>query len=233
MQTSAYKAIHIDKNMTDKTLEHQMERTSEYIGVQTPKVPGKAEETEQHANDKQKKAPAVPSVSFGQLYSYAEGKDKVIMAIGVIFAIINGITLPMLGVLLKSATNGLIPYDQHAINKAAIQYLILSLVLLVSGYAYYVCFKYTAEKQIKKIRVECFRRILFQEIAWLISDTNNNNVEEEYKWQYLASIYAKNTDIKNRASQELQILKARNKLSNEKVSEIKNKAQRWINTNWN
>ena len=73
----------------------------------------------------------------------------------------------------------------------------------------------------------------FQEIAWLISETNNNNVEEEYKWQYLTSIFVTNIDIKNRALQELQILKARNKLSNEKVSEIKKKAQKWINTNWN
>lgn len=67
----------------------------------------------------------------------------------------------------------------------------------------------------------------FQEIAWILE-----NDEEIYKWQYLASIYSNNYDLKNRAAQELEIMKIRNDLSDETIAEIKNKAQIWIKNNW-
>ena len=68
----------------------------------------------------------------------------------------------------------------------------------------------------------------FQEIAFLIE----NNYEDEYKWQYLSSIYAINKDIKERALQEIKIIKLRNKLTDTQVSNIENNAQIWIDLNW-
>lgn len=68
----------------------------------------------------------------------------------------------------------------------------------------------------------------FQEIAWIVE----NNYEEEYKWQYLASIYSINSDKKERAFQELEIIEIRNNFTEEQIANIKNKAHSWIDINW-
>tara|TARA_B100001063_G_C16752280_1_gene550958 strand:+ start:1095 stop:2099 length:1005 start_codon:yes stop_codon:yes gene_type:complete len=67
----------------------------------------------------------------------------------------------------------------------------------------------------------------FQEIAWI-----SENNEEIYKWQYLASVYSNDYSSKERAAQELEIMKIRNNLSGERIAEIKNKAHIWIKKNW-
>ncbi|KAH9163105.1 hypothetical protein AeNC1_018794, partial [Aphanomyces euteiches] len=58
------------------------------------------------------------------------------------------------------------PIDFDKVNQAALDFLIVAIALLVSGYCSYACFAIAAERQMKKLRSECLKHIMYQEIGW-------------------------------------------------------------------
>ncbi|RHY58788.1 hypothetical protein DYB34_005953 [Aphanomyces astaci] len=104
---------------------------------------------------------------FSAMYRYADGKDKLLMGVGLIMSCANGAAFPLMAIMFGDSINGFTPpINFKVINKAAMEFLLLALGLLISGYASYTCFAISAERQMKRLRSECLKHIMYQEMSW-------------------------------------------------------------------
>ncbi|OQR86121.1 ATP-binding Cassette (ABC) Superfamily [Achlya hypogyna] len=104
--------------------------------------------------------------SFLSLYRYATFGDAALMVTGILFSMINGAVFPFLAVLFGNVINDFTPFNQHAINKTVTDFGILAAVLFISGFGSYTAFAISAERQMRALRREVLKHIMFQEIAW-------------------------------------------------------------------
>ncbi|OQR88849.1 ATP-binding Cassette (ABC) Superfamily, partial [Achlya hypogyna] len=111
---------------------------------------------------------AEPDVKFSflDLYRYADRKDAVLMILGLSMSIINGAAMPFMAILFGNVINSFSPYNQSAINETCLYYLILAVVMFLAGYGSYTCFAVTAERQMRSLRREVLKHIMYQEIGW-------------------------------------------------------------------
>ncbi|OQR88570.1 ATP-binding Cassette (ABC) Superfamily, partial [Thraustotheca clavata] len=138
--------------------------TSVYVGVHTPKH----KEIIDNDTTKPIDDDDDPDLkfSFMSLYRFAQPGDWVWMGIGLIMSIVAGVAFPFMAIIFGDALNSFAPYDQSAINTSAIDFLILAIVLLVTGYGSYAAFAIAAERQMKALRREVLKHIMYQEMGW-------------------------------------------------------------------
>ncbi|OQS03161.1 ATP-binding Cassette (ABC) Superfamily, partial [Thraustotheca clavata] len=146
-------------------MSEQRAECNSYTPISTPKSVQVKVDTDAKSNimendDSENKA------SFFMLYRYASSSDIVLVIVGVLFSIIHGATYPFMAVLFGNALNNFMPYDQDAINNTSFEFAILAVVLFISGYGSYTCFAISAEKQMKSLRREVLKHIMYQEINW-------------------------------------------------------------------
>ena len=67
----------------------------------------------------------------------------------------------------------------------------------------------------------------FQEIAF-----SSNEIEEQFKWHFLATKKAATLELKNRSLQELNIIEKKY-LNIEKIVQLKKDSEKWLEKNWN
>ncbi|KAG9407950.1 ABC transporter B member 10 [Aphanomyces cochlioides] len=105
--------------------------------------------------------------SFMSMYRYADTMDKVLMTIGLVMSAVNGAAFPLMAIIFGDSVNAFVtPIDFDKVNKAALDFLIVAIALFVSGYCSYACFAIAAERQMKKLRSEGLKHIMYQEIGW-------------------------------------------------------------------
>ncbi|EQC39771.1 hypothetical protein SDRG_03197 [Saprolegnia diclina VS20] len=107
-----------------------------------------------------------PTMSFVSLYRYGNAGDAALIGSGVCMSIVNGATFPFMAILFGDALNHFSTNNQSAVNDTALNFLILSFVLLLSGYGSYACFAISAERQMRSLRREVLKHVLYQEISW-------------------------------------------------------------------
>ncbi|KAH9147944.1 hypothetical protein LEN26_004643, partial [Aphanomyces euteiches] len=91
--------------------------------------------------------------SFMSMYRYADTMDKVLMTIGLVMSAVNGAAFPLMAIIFGDSVNAFVaPIDFDKVNQAALDFLIVAIALLVSGYCSYACFAIAAERQMKKLR---------------------------------------------------------------------------------
>ncbi|KAF1315572.1 Multidrug resistance protein abc superfamily, partial [Globisporangium splendens] len=127
-------------------------------------------------SDKKKKEGGPPgkkrgppkSFKFSQLYRYATLWDKVLITVGVVMAIANGALFPLMAVVFGNVLGGFstIPIDHHAINTAALNYLFIATGMFFTDYLLYVSFYHSAERQMKALRGEALKHMLYLDISW-------------------------------------------------------------------
>ncbi|EQC39774.1 hypothetical protein SDRG_03200 [Saprolegnia diclina VS20] len=127
----------------------------DYVVVQTPRGP---------VTEDASTPPA--KFSFLSLYRYATPSDWALMGVGLVMSIVSGGALPFMAILFGDALNNFTPFNQSAINETCLNYLILAIVLLVAGYGSFTCFAISAERQMRSLRREVLKHIVFQEIGW-------------------------------------------------------------------
>ncbi|KAF0693595.1 Aste57867_15460 [Aphanomyces stellatus] len=108
---------------------------------------------------------------FMSMYRYADGYDKFLMGLGLVLSAANGAAFPLMAIMFGDSINAFVPLNQHKVNTAAMQFLLLAIGLLVSGYGSYTCFAISAERQMKRLRSECLKHIMYQDMSWY--DTHN------------------------------------------------------------
>ncbi|KAF4661336.1 (ABC) transporter [Perkinsus chesapeaki] len=115
----------------------------------------------------------IDSVPYFTLYSYSTRTDKVVLTIGVITAIINGAVPPgfayFYGNFLNTAGQSMVDGVaglMDAVTKVAWELCIVAAVAFVTSSIWNSAFTYCSETIGAKVRIEYFRAIVGQDIAW-------------------------------------------------------------------
>uniref|UniRef100_K3WTD1 Bile salt export pump n=1 Tax=Globisporangium ultimum (strain ATCC 200006 / CBS 805.95 / DAOM BR144) TaxID=431595 RepID=K3WTD1_GLOUD len=161
---------------------------TEYVQVVTPRAneSGHAKEksypssnssdksTSKERESKDEAAAGTPSISLIQLYRYATPFDKASVVLGCILAGAHGALFPMMALVFGDAINAFAradgSVDKDAINKAALNYFLIALGLFISSYGSYVLFSNTAERQMKALRDQALKHMLYLDISWYDSN---------------------------------------------------------------
>uniref|UniRef100_K3WTE2 Uncharacterized protein n=1 Tax=Globisporangium ultimum (strain ATCC 200006 / CBS 805.95 / DAOM BR144) TaxID=431595 RepID=K3WTE2_GLOUD len=116
------------------------------------------------------KKPKAPSMPFSQLYRYATPLDKLFLGIGVVAAGANGALFPCMALVFGKAiaafqrSDGGV--DKDAINSAALDYFLIAIGMFVTDYVAYILFSHTAERQMKVLRDQALKHMLYLDISW-------------------------------------------------------------------
>ncbi|POM68238.1 ATP-binding cassette (ABC) Superfamily [Phytophthora palmivora] len=108
------------------------------------------------------------SFKISQLYRYATTFDKVLLGIGIITTGANGALFPLMAIVFGNVMTGFstTPVDFDKINSASLNYLYIAIFLFFTDYISYVAFFYSAERQMKALRSEALRHMLYMDISW-------------------------------------------------------------------
>ncbi|CAK4675106.1 unnamed protein product [Aphanomyces euteiches] len=105
--------------------------------------------------------------SFFSMYRYADTTDKFLMAVGILCSAANGAAFPVMAILFSDTINAFVaPVNFDEVHKAAWNFLWLAFALFATGYGSFTCFAITAERQMKKMRCECLKHIMYQDMGW-------------------------------------------------------------------
>ncbi|KAG3121245.1 ABC transporter B family member 11 [Phytophthora idaei] len=156
-----------------------MGSTATFVATETPK---RADETNrldvvfnrvenpEEAVSKEKPADG-QVVSMGELFSYADGIDKLLMFLGTAGALTAGISQPIQIVLFGDVLNTFNPADPGAdiedgIRSVALNFVFVGIAVFIAGSFQVACWTITASRQAKRIRSEYVSAIMTKEIGW-------------------------------------------------------------------
>ncbi|KAJ0412392.1 hypothetical protein ATCC90586_005412 [Pythium insidiosum] len=144
-----------------------------FVGVETPRAtlqyrrPGdKHAATTKPPESKAPSAARPAVVSLRDLYRFATVSDLVLLAIACLLAVVNGLSYPCMALVFGHAIAAFDPFDRHAVNAAALQYLLIAIVLFVTDFAAFALFATLAERQVKILRERSLRQLLHLDVAW-------------------------------------------------------------------
>ncbi|KAL9151621.1 hypothetical protein ABFS82_11G063400 [Erythranthe guttata] len=111
------------------------------------------------------------SSSKGGLFRYADGVDKLLMALGTLGSVGDGLMSPLnmfvlSGVIDEYATSSNGSISDNVVNKYALRLLYVALGVGVSAFFEGLCWTRTAERQTSRIRMEYLRSVLRQEVGF-------------------------------------------------------------------
>ncbi|KAG6615903.1 multidrug resistance protein ABC superfamily [Phytophthora cinnamomi] len=108
------------------------------------------------------------SFKFANLYRYATTFDKVLLAVGIVTTGANGALFPLMAIVFGNVLTGFsaTPVDMDTVNSAALDYLYIAVFMFFTDYISYVAFYYSAERQMKALRSEALKHMLYMDISW-------------------------------------------------------------------
>ncbi|GMF36403.1 unnamed protein product [Phytophthora lilii] len=149
-----------------------------YARAETPRAtPKKAGATSSESGSADAKEPSLrrqivhggpTSFKFTHLYRFATPLDKLLLAVGVLTAGANGALFPLMAIVFGNVLTGFtsIPVDMDTVNRAALDFFIIAVAMFFTDYLSYVMFYYTAERQMKALRSEALKHMLYLDISW-------------------------------------------------------------------
>ncbi|KAM8735723.1 ATP-dependent translocase ABCB1 [Acanthopagrus schlegelii] len=155
---------------------------------------------------KKEKPPKIPMVGPIALFRFADGWDVLLLIVGTVMAVVNGVVLPLMCIVfgnmtdsfiddsLNSQLNSSIPNItiptsnlQGDMQRFAIYYSIMGAVVLVAAYMQVSFWTLAAGRQVKRIRKLFFHCIMKQEIGWFdvnqTGELNTRLTDDVYKIQ--------------------------------------------------
>ncbi|CAO2178645.1 unnamed protein product [Urochloa humidicola] len=109
-------------------------------------------------------------VSFTGLFRYADGTDVLLMLLGTVGALANGVSQPIMTVIFGQVINafGGAAVDDvlSRVNKAVLNFVYLGIATAVVSFLQVSCWTMTGERQATRIRSLYLKSILRQEIAF-------------------------------------------------------------------
>ncbi|KAI5447585.1 ABC transporter B family member 9 [Lathyrus oleraceus] len=119
-------------------------------------------------------------VSFYKLFTFADTLDVSLMIIGIISAIANGMSQPIMTLILGRIINAFGNTDPHhtlkEVSKAALLFVYLAVGTGVVSFLQVSCWMVTGERQAARIRSLYLKTILKQDIAFFDTETNTGEV---------------------------------------------------------
>ncbi|RLN74053.1 hypothetical protein BBJ28_00000376, partial [Nothophytophthora sp. Chile5] len=160
-----------------------MSSSPAFVAVETPKgaaLPGEANrldltfdkvESPQESASKDNAGTDGQLVPMSQLFSYADGTDKLLMVVGSVGAMAAGVSQPLQIVLFGDVMNSLNPKDdrgnmEEGISSVALKFVYVGIAVFVCASLQVACWSITASRQAKRIRSEYVGAIMTKEIGW-------------------------------------------------------------------
>ncbi|EGZ06253.1 multidrug resistance protein ABC superfamily [Phytophthora sojae] len=108
------------------------------------------------------------SFKFTHLYRFATPLDKLLLVVGVLTAGANGALFPLMAIVFGDVLSGFtsIPVDMDTVNTAALDFFFIAVAMFFTDYISYVTFYYSAERQMKALRSEALKHMLYLDISW-------------------------------------------------------------------
>ncbi|KAG3233426.1 hypothetical protein PI124_g21497, partial [Phytophthora idaei] len=137
-------------------------RQAPYTALSTPRGAPKASKPSNSSSD--------TSPSFLSLYRFASLSDKLQLALGALFAGLNGAIFPCMALVFGAAINAFAQadggVDLAAVNRAALYYFLIAVALFATDCLAYILFCNSAEKQMKALRGHVFAHMLYMDVSW-------------------------------------------------------------------
>ncbi|VFR00063.1 unnamed protein product [Cuscuta campestris] len=140
-------------------------------------------------NGEKKPTPPPPTVSFFQLFRFADGLDYVLMGVGSLGAFVHGLSLPLFLRFFADLVNSFGSYANDVdkmtqeVLKYAFYFLVVGAATWASSWAEISCWMWTGERQSTKMRIEYLEAALYQDIQYFDTEVRTSDV-----------VYAINTD---------------------------------------
>ncbi|CAI8590913.1 unnamed protein product [Vicia faba] len=119
-------------------------------------------------------------VSFYKLFTFADSLDVSLMIIGNISAIANGMSQPIMTLILGRIINAFGNTDPHhtlkEVSKASLLFVYLAIGTGIVSFLQVSCWMVTGERQAARIRSLYLKTILKQDIAFFDTETNTGEV---------------------------------------------------------
>ncbi|GAB4827247.1 ATP-binding cassette sub- B member 9 [Ancistrocladus abbreviatus] len=119
-------------------------------------------------------------VPFYKLFAFADRHDVVLMTVGTIAAIANGITQPLMTLILGEIVNSFGSSDSqhvvHEVSKVSLKFLYLAIYSGTVCFLQVSCWMMTGERQAARIRGLYLKTILKQDIAFFDTETTTGEV---------------------------------------------------------
>ncbi|KAL8527119.1 hypothetical protein ACS0TY_005115 [Phlomoides rotata] len=131
--------------------------------------------------DGSKEEPEVTNtVPLYKLFGFADSTDKLLMIIGSIGAIGNGMSLPLMTVLFGDLIDSFGENQNNdvvsAVSKVALKFVYLAAGCGVAAFLQVACWMITGERQAARIRSLYLRTILRQDVGFFDKETNTGEV---------------------------------------------------------
>ncbi|KAL9236879.1 hypothetical protein vseg_011498 [Gypsophila vaccaria] len=122
----------------------------------------------------------VEKVGFMKLFSFGDKYDRMLMMVGSIAAICNGIAQPLMTLILSQVINSFGHSDPrhvvHDVSKVSLKFLFLAIYTGVACFLQVTCWIVTGERQAARIRGLYLQTILRQDVAFFDTETNTGEV---------------------------------------------------------
>ncbi|KAI4343056.1 hypothetical protein MLD38_027602 [Melastoma candidum] len=122
----------------------------------------------------------VQKVSFFKLFAFSDRLDAVLMAVGTISALANGLTQPLMTVIFGDMINSFGSADGNSVikevSRVSVYFLYLAAGAGIASFLQVACWMVTGERQATRIRGLYLKTILRQDIAFFDTETTTGEV---------------------------------------------------------
>ncbi|GAB2282087.1 ABC transporter B member 11, variant 3 [Dionaea muscipula] len=130
---------------------------------------------------KSKKEENTDRVPFHKLFSFADSTDMVLMVLGSVGAMANGVSMPLMSILFgnlidsfgKSQADGDVV---KVVSKVSLKYVYLAIGVSIAAFLQVACWMVTGERQAARIRNLYLKTILRQDIGFFDTESNTGEV---------------------------------------------------------
>ncbi|CAL2231095.1 unnamed protein product [Prunus armeniaca] len=117
----------------------------------------------------------------GRIFRYADGVDKLLLVLGTLGSIGYGLMTPLMMLVLSRVINeyGGGTFFNDVVDKYSLRLLFVAIGVGISafiGFAEGICWTGTAERQASRMRMEYFKSVLRQEVAFFDKQANSSMI---------------------------------------------------------
>lgn len=130
----------------------------------------------------EKPPPPAPAAALRDLFRFADGLDRVLMAVGTLGALVHGCSLP---VFLRFFADLVDSFGSHAddtdtmvrlVVKYAFYFLVVGAAIWASSWAEISCWMWTGERQSTRMRIRYLQAALKQDVSFFDTDVRTSDV---------------------------------------------------------
>ncbi|PIA35085.1 hypothetical protein AQUCO_03600027v1 [Aquilegia coerulea] len=159
---------------------HQATVASSHSPVEVKKETSGKKGSQDSGKSKEKKE-VVNTVPYYKLFSFADSLDILLMVVGTIASVLNGMSMPLMTLLMGELTDA---FGQNAntdntlrvVSKVALKFVILGIGAGIVSFFQVACWMITGERQASRVRNIYLKTILRQDVAFFDKETNTGEV---------------------------------------------------------